>query len=424
MKKLSSYLLALSLVSAPAFAAGHISDDHVEVKNLSTRGMVSPGEGTMITGVSVEGDGTDYVPVLFRGVGPSLAEFGVANAAGDPAITLFKGSDWIATNDNWGTAQPSAIRASGLAPMNENESALIANLVPGTYTLHLSGDHAGVALSEAYFIEEKSVPQNLIDAGNFTTLVAAVQAAGLLDTLLGPGPYTLFAPTDEAFAKLPDGTVEGLLNDIPTLSNILLYHVVLGQEVMAADVSTNPVVMANGNVASLSVENGVMIDNANIVEVDWMGTNGIIHVIDTVIIPGDAPAGQTIVENLIAQGNFTTLVAAVQAAGLVDTLNSAGPFTLFAPTDAAFAKLPEGTVENLLDDIPTLTDILLYHVISGAKVESSMVTAGDVMMANGDSATLSTDGGVMINDANVTGVDWQSSNGVIHIIDSVILPPM
>lgn len=112
MKKLSSYLLALSLVSAPAFAAGHISDDHVEVKNLSTRGMVSPGEGTMITGVSVEGDGTDYVPVLFRGVGPSLAEFGVANAAGDPAITLFKGSDWIATNDNWGTAQPSAIRAS------------------------------------------------------------------------------------------------------------------------------------------------------------------------------------------------------------------------------------------------------------------------------------------------------------------------
>lgn len=308
--------------------------------------------------------------------------------------------------------------------MNENESALIANLVPGTYTLHLSGDHAGVALSEAYFIEEKSVPQSLIDAGNFTTLVAAVQAAGLLDTLLGPGPYTLFAPTDEAFAKLPDGTVEGLLNDTPTLSNILLYHVVWGQEVMAADVSTNPVVMANGNVASLSVENGVMIDNANIVEVDWMGTNGIIHVIDTVILPGDAPAGQTIVENLIAQGNFTTLVAAVQAAGLVDTLNSAGPFTLFAPTDAAFAKLPEGTVENLLDDIPTLTDILLYHVISGAKVESSMVTAGDVMMANGDSAMLSTDGGVMINDANVTGVDWQSSNGVIHIIDSVILPPM
>lgn len=425
MKNLSSYLLAASLVVSPAFAAGHLGDeDHVEVRNLSTRGMVSPGEGTMITGISVEGDGSDYVPVLFRGVGPSLAEFGVSNAAGDPSITLFSGSTILATNDDWGTAQPNAISASGFAPMGSTESAIIANLVPGTYTLHLSGDHAGVALAEAYFLEEKSVPQNLIDAGNFMTLVTAVQEAGLLDTLLGPGPYTLFAPTDEAFAKLPAGTVEALLMDIPALSNILLYHVVWGAEVMAADVSTNPVVMANGNVASLSIEDGVTIDNANIIEVDWMGTNGIIHVIDEVILPGDAPGGMTIVENLVAQGNFTTLVAAVTAADLVDTLNSAGPFTLFAPTDAAFAKLPAGTVEALLDDIPTLTDILLYHVISGAKVESSMVTAGDVMMANGDNATLSTDGGVMINDANVFGVDWQSSNGVIHIIDTVILPPM
>ncbi len=424
MKKLSSLLLASSLVAAPAFAAGHLSDEHVEVRNLSTRGVVGSGENTMITGVSVAGDGTDYVPVLFRGVGPSLTEFGVTNAAGDPSINLFQGSTWIGANDNWDSAQNFAIRASGFAPSDSTEAALIANLVPGTYTLHLSGAHDGVGLAEAYFLEEKSVPQNLIDSGGFTTLVTAVQAAGLLDTLLGPGPYTLFAPTDEAFGKLPVGTVESLLNDIPTLTNILLYHVVLGSEIMAADVSTNPLVMANGNVASLSVENGAMIDNANIIEVDWMGTNGIIHVIDEVIIPGDAPSGQTIVENLVAQGNFTTLVAAVTAADLVDTLNSAGPFTLFAPTDAAFAKLPAGTVEALLDDIPTLSDILLYHVISGAKVESSMVTAGDVMMANGDNATLATEGGVKINDANVIGVDWQSSNGVIHIIDTVILPPM
>lgn len=425
MKNLSSFLLAASLVVTPALADGHLSDDdHVEIRNLSTRGMVSPGEGTMITGISVEGDGSDYVPVLFRGIGPSLADFGVTNAAGDPTITLFSGSMMMATNGDWGTTQPNAIAASGFAPTNSMESAIIANLAPGTYTLHLSGDHSGVALAEAWFLEEKSVPQNLIDAGNFTTLVAAVQAAGLLDTLLGPGPYTLFAPTDEAFGKLPAGTVDSLLNDIPTLSNILLYHVVWGAEVMAADVSTNPVVMANGGVASLSIEDGVKIDNANITEVDWMGTNGIIHVIDEVILPGDDPSGQTIVENLVEQGNFTTLVAAVTAADLVDTLNSAGPFTLFAPTDAAFAKLPEGTVAALLDDIPTLTDILLYHVISGAKVESSMVSAGEVTMANGDMATLGTDGGVTIENANVTGVDWQSSNGVIHIIDTVILPPM
>ena len=424
MKKLSSYLLATTLVAAPAFAAGHLSDEHVEVRNLSTRGMVGSGEATMITGVSIAGDGSDYVPVLFRGVGPSLTEFGVVNAVGDPVINLYQGPTWIASNDNWDSAQNFAIRATGFAPTDSTEAALIANLVPGNYTLHLTGANDGIGLAEAYFIDEKTVPQNLIDSGGFTTLVAAVQAAGLLDTLLGPGPYTLFAPTDEAFDKLPDGTLEALLDDIPTLSNILLYPVVWGAEVMAADVSTNPVVMANGNVASLSIEDGVKIDNANIIEVDWMGTNGIVHVIDEVILPGDDPGGMTIVENLVAQGNFTTLVAAVTAADLVDTLNSAGPFTLFAPTDAAFAKLPEGTVEALLDDIPTLTDILLYHVISGSKVESSMVTAGDVMMANGDNATLSTEDGVMINDANVFGVDWQSSNGVIHIIDTVILPPM
>lgn len=423
MKTLISSFLSMFLLVGSVLAADHLSPDPVEVRNLSTRGLVSPGEGTMITGVAVEGDGSDYVPVLFRGIGPTLADFGVTTPAGNPAITLFRGGEVVAFNDDWAATQASAIRATGFAPGNSAESAILAHLAPGTYTVHLSGEHAGVALAEAYFLEEKSVPQNLIDAGNFTTLVAAVQAAGLLDTLLGPGPYTLFAPTDEAFGKLPAGTVEALLNDVPTLANILLYHVVWGREVMAADVSTNPVVMANGNVASLSIEDGVKIDNATITEVDWMGTNGTIHVIDEVILPGDAPGGKTIVENLVAQGNFTTLVAAVEAAGLVDTLNSAGPFNLFAPTDAAFAKLPEGTIAALLNDVPTLSDILLYHVISVAKVDSSAVSAGNVTMANGDSATLSTEGGVKINDANVTGVGWQSSNGVIHIIDAVILPP-
>ena len=98
-----------------------------------------------------------------------------------------------------------------------------------------------------------------------------------------------------------------------------------------------------------------------------MDPTGVIHVVDQVILPGPDSATQTVVENLVAQGDFTTLVAAVTAADLVDTLNSAGPFTVFAPTDAAFAKLPEGTVEALLNDIPTLTDILLYHVVSGCR---------------------------------------------------------
>lgn len=250
-----------------------------------------------------------------------------------------------------------------------------------------SGD--GNGLAEAYFIDEVTLPENLIAAGSFDTLVAAVQAAGLVETFVSDGPFTLFAPTDEAFAALLAGTVEGLLADIPALTNVLLYHVVAGQEILAAQVATGPVMMANGSPASLSTDGSVTIDNANVIEVDWMGSNGVIHVIDSVLLPPADPEGQTIVENLVAQGNFSTLVAAVQAAGLDITLSGTGGFTLFAPTDAAFASLPAGTVT----------------------------------MANGDTASLGTDGGVTINEANVTGTDWGNSNGVIHIIDSVNLPP-
>jgi transforming growth factor-beta-induced protein len=379
----------------------------------------------MILGIIVEGSGNDYKPVLLRGIGPLLTEYGLT-AISNPTITLFDNGEMIGANDDWKlSGQENAIRATGFAPKNDTESAMIAMLTPGRYTMHLSSvgqTSPDNGLAEAYFIEEKTLVGNLIAAGNFTTLVAAVQAADLVDTLNAAGPYTVFAPTDAAFAALPAGTVAGLLADIPALTNILLYHVV-GSEVLASQVATGPVMMANGVPASLSVEEGVKIDAASITEVDWMGSNGVIHVIDQVIIPGANPATKTVVQNLVDQGNFTTLVAAVQAAGLVDTLNSAGPFTVFAPTDAAFAKLAPGTVTALLADIPTLTDILLYHVISGAKVLSSQVTAGNVVMANGDPATLSTTGGVKINNATVTGADWQSSNGVIHFIDTVILPP-
>jgi uncharacterized surface protein with fasciclin (FAS1) repeats len=391
---------------------------------------VAGGDNVTILGIYVTGNANDYRPVLFRGLGPRLADFGVAGALSDPFLRLYEGNSMIAMSDNWQTdGQKYAIRASGFRPRNDAESAVIAMLMPGSYTIHLGGKTTGgVGLAEAYFIEEKTIPQNLIDAGDFTTLVAAVQAAGLVNTLASDGPFTLFAPTDAAFAALPAGTVQALLADIPALTNILLHHVVAGAEVRASQVlnANSPLMMANGAPASVAfnaINGTVTIKDSTIIEVDWLGSNGVIHVVDKVILPPANPAGQTVVQNLIAQGNFTTLVAAVQAAGLVDTLNSAGPFTVFAPTDAAFAKLPAGTVTALLADIPTLTDILLYHVVSGARVLSSQVTAGSVTMANGDAATLSTTGGVKINNAKVTGADWLSSNGVIHIIDTVILPP-
>jgi uncharacterized surface protein with fasciclin (FAS1) repeats len=135
-------------------------------------------------------------------------------------------------------------------------------------------------------------------------------------------------------------------------------------------------------------------------------------------------AGPDIVETAIAAGSFETLVAAVQAAGLVGTLQGDGPFTVFAPTDDAFAKLPAGTVEGLLNDIPALTNILLYHVVPG-KVMAAQVTDGlTAKTVQGATVTFTVaNGAVKINDANITATDIEASNGVIHVIDSVILPP-
>ncbi len=130
-----------------------------------------------------------------------------------------------------------------------------------------------------------------------------------------------------------------------------------------------------------------------------------------------------IVDTAVANGSFTTLVAAVQAAGLVDVLKGEGPFTVFAPTDAAFAALPAGTVEALLNDIPTLTGILTYHVIPGAVMASDLSEGLTAATVNGAEVTFTLANGAQINGANIVMTDVQASNGVIHVIDAVILPP-
>lgn len=133
--------------------------------------------------------------------------------------------------------------------------------------------------------QDKDIVDTAIAAGSFNTLVKAVQAAGLVETLKGPGPFTVFAPTDEAFAKLPAGTVEGLLANPEKLKAVLTYHVVAGK-VMAADVKPGSVGTVQGSKVRLSTKGGkVMIDNANIVKTDIETSNGVIHVIDAVILP-------------------------------------------------------------------------------------------------------------------------------------------
>ncbi len=293
---------------------------------------------------------------------------------------------------------------------------------------------ANGAAQQAVPAVTKDIVATAIGAGQFKTLVAAVQAAGLVEALQGKGPFTVFAPTDAAFAKLPAGTVEGLLKDPKALANILLYHVVPG-EVKAAAVKDGLVAKTlQGSTVAFKVMDGkVMINGATIVATDVLASNGVIHVIDSVILPPAAPAApatvapavtKDIVATAIGAGQFKTLVAAVQAAGLVEALQGKGPFTVFAPTDAAFAKLPAGTVEGLLKDPKALANILLYHVVPG-EVKAAAVKDGLVAKTlQGSTVAFKVmDGKVMINGATIVATDVLASNGVIHVIDSVILPP-
>jgi transforming growth factor-beta-induced protein len=277
-----------------------------------------------------------------------------------------------------------------------------------------------------------------VEAGSFTTLATALEAAGLADTLKGPGPFTVFAPTDEAFAELPVGTVEGLLANPDQLRAVLTYHVVPGR-VTAADVLalTAATTVQGENVAVSAQGGGVRINDANVIQADIMASNGVIHVLDSVILPpsmtamtaqpGPAPAtgaSVDIVDTAVAAGSFSTLATALDAAGLVETLKGPGPFTVFAPTDEAFAKLPAGTLEGLLGNPDALRSVLTYHVVSGRVTAADAVTLPAATTVQGEDVTIiNSEGGVQINDATVTVADLMASNGIIHVIDSVILPP-
>ena len=172
--------------------------------------------------------------------------------------------------------------------------------------------------------------------GSFNTLVAAVTAAELGGTLSSDGPFTVFAPTDDAFAALPEGTVEGLLEDIPALTSILTYHVVAGK-VESTDLVNGPVTTVNGADVEINLDDGVKVNDSNVIIPDVQACNGVIHVIDAVLLPPTPEAAPcpsedgtgTIVDVAVGNGSFGTLVAAVTAADLVETLSGDGPFTVF-----------------------------------------------------------------------------------------------
>jgi uncharacterized surface protein with fasciclin (FAS1) repeats len=274
-------------------------------------------------------------------------------------------------------------------------------------------------------------------AGSFGTLLKAATAAGLVETLQGAGPFTVFAPTDAAFAALPAGTLDKLLADPAALKQVLLYHVVSGKVTSDQVVDLTSADSVEGAPIAITVKDGKVYLNGStqVVTPDVQASNGVIHVIDQVLLPpaaqaSPAPAASMaaagdIVATAKAAGTFATLLQAAQAAGLVDTLEGAGPFTVFAPTDDAFAALPAGTLDKLLADPAALKQVLLYHVVAGAVTADQVVGLTSATSVEGAPIAITIkDGKVYLNDAaQVVATDIAATNGVIHVIDHVILPP-
>ncbi len=273
-----------------------------------------------------------------------------------------------------------------------------------------------------------SGPADVVDtavaAGKFKTLVAAVTAAKLVDTLKSPGPFTVFAPNDDAFAKLPAGTVENLLKaeNLAALQAVLGYHVVPGKW-LAKDVSTmTGAVTVQGQRLDFRIDEGtVRVDGARVVMADIECSNGVIHVLDGVVLPST----KSIVDTAAGAGTFKTLLAAATAAGLADTLAKDGPFTVFAPTDEAFAKLPAGTVESLLkpENKDKLVSILKLHVVKGRVYSNDALKAGKAASLSAQTLEIvKGEKAATVNGSKLLATDLDASNGVIHVIDTVILP--
>jgi len=259
------------------------------------------------------------------------------------------------------------------------------------------------------------------------TLVKLAADAGLAGTLETGGPFTVFGPTDEAFAKLPREVLERLMRDKTLLADVLKYHVVSGKvysSQLSNELTAPSLLTDKGMPVKIRVNiygQKITADGSPVVLADQNATNGVIHVVNRVMFP----IPLTNIPGVVTMDSkrFSTLLTAVKAANLVQTLEG-GPFTLFAPTNAAFAKVPAATLQKLLNNVTALTDVLTYHVVSGTVFSAGLSDGEMPKTVEGKTVTVKIGAdGVMINDAKVEEADLAVTNGVIHVIDTVLLPP-
>jgi uncharacterized surface protein with fasciclin (FAS1) repeats len=287
-----------------------------------------------------------------------------------------------------------------------------------------------------------------------STLVTAVGQAGLVDTLNSDGPFTIFAPVNDAFAAIPPADLDAVLADQELLTSILTYHVVAGESLDAAALGeAGSAESVNGATLEFGAD-GTTVNGVDVLCSNVMTANATVHIIGEVLMPPAAGAAEETAMGPTGpacaavpadgEGSFagmtddtaataasnnpvlSTLVSAVSAAGLVDTLNSDGPFTIFAPTNDAFAAIPAADLEAVLADQDLLTSILTYHVVAGESLSSAdLIELGTVTTVNGEELTIEAgaDGAVMVGgQASVGCADVMTANATVHIIDAVLMP--
>ena len=302
---------------------------------------------------------------------------------------------------------------------------LIPSILAAFLAIGCAADSTSSTDATGESLETRSISEVAADHDGLLTLLAALDEADLIETLASDGPFTVFAPTDEAFAKIPKEALDALLADPEALRDLLLYHVV-ADDLTAADVLASPsLTTVQGGTISVQAESVTLNGMVNLIETDIIAENGVIHLIDMVLMPmGDDGIGDPdIVEIAGSDERFRTLVTALGVAELVETLQGEGPFTVFAPTNEAFAKLPEGTLDALLHDPSALRAVLLYHVVPGDLASGDVLAAEALKTLQGASITVDADPPSLNGSVGFVETDIKASNGVVHVIDGVLNPP-
>merc|ERR1711990_151090 len=257
----------------------------------------------------------------------------------------------------------------------------------------------------------------------------------LVDTLKSTGPFTVFAPTNDAFGKLDANLLTTLLKpeNKAKLAAVLTYHVTNGKVASSDLTDGQQITTVQGEDVRVTIDtNGVFINtDSQVVTPDVEATNGIVHIINKVLVPPNLvlPVYQNIVELAQATGDLSTLVQAVVAADLVATLTSAGPFTVFAPTNDAFGALPAGLLDTLLkpENKARLAAVLTYHIANGevtsSQIQADQATILKTLETQDVTITISENGVFVNSNSQVVVPDVKATNGIVHIINNLLIPP-